>query len=162
MLSLISETPISRNDARRSRIPDGRIFPVTCVEPVQNISGVSIVTPHERNDSAFLREKCRPGIFLLGLAREGRRGRGAKARGTKTKVNREEPVILGESEKERGERDPRNSASHVATVATYSRSLARAYVCIYSDWRIVGRSERGRKMKRRGEIELRARGDYWR
>lgn len=162
MLSLISETPISRNDARRSRIPDGRIFPVACVEPVQNISGVSIVTPHERNDSAFLREKCRPGIFLLGLAQKGAEDVEQKPEERRRRPNREEPVILGESEKERGERDPRNSASHVATVATYSRSLARAYVCIYSDWRIVGRSERGRKMKRRGEIELRARGDYWR
>jgi len=66
-------------------------------------------------------------------------------------------MMSGESEKERGERDPRNSASHVATVATYSRSLARVYVCIYSDWCIVDRSERGRKMKRRDKIELRAR-----
>lgn len=31
----------------------------------KNISGVSIVTPRERNDSAFRQEKCRPGIFLL-------------------------------------------------------------------------------------------------
>lgn len=65
--------------------------------------------------------------------------------------------MSGESENERSKRDPRSSASHVATVAMYSRSLARAYVCIYSDWRIVGRSERGRRMKRRDEIELRAR-----
>lgn len=65
--------------------------------------------------------------------------------------------VSGESENERSKRDPRSSASHVATVAMYSRSLARARVCIYSDWRIVGSGERGRKMKRRDEIELRAR-----
>lgn len=106
MLSLISETPISRNDARRSRIPDGRIFPVACVEPVQNISGVSIVTPHERNDSAFLREKCRPGIFLLGLAREGRRGRGAKARGTKTKAEQRGTRDLGRERERTGQKRP--------------------------------------------------------
>lgn len=145
-----------RNDARRSRIPDGRIFLGACVEPVQNISGVSIVTPRERNDSAFLREKCRPGIFLPGLAREGRRGDvEQKPEERRRRPNREGPATSGESEKERGERDPRNSASHVATVATYSR--ARVYVCIYRDWRIVGRSERGRKMKKRDEIESRAR-----
>lgn len=154
-----------RNDARRSRIPDGRIFLGACVEPVQNISGVSIVTPRERNDSAFLREKCRPGIFLPGLAREGRRGDVEQKPERNEDEGRTErnPRRRERARKRRGERDPRNSASHVATVATYSRSLARArararvYVCIYRDWRIVGRSERGRKMKKRDEIESRAR-----
>lgn len=122
------------------------------MEPVQNISGVSIVTPRERNDSTFLREKCRPGIFLPGasLSREkAAEDVEQKLEERRRRPNREVPTMPGESENERTDRDPRSSASHVATVAMYSRSLARAYICIYSDWRIVGKNERGRKMKRR-------------
>lgn len=37
-------------------------------ETGKNISSVSIVTPRERNDSAFRQEKCRPGIFLRSLS----------------------------------------------------------------------------------------------
>lgn len=154
MLSLISEPSrlrlreMMRGDLEFSTEESSR----ACVEPVQNISGVSIVTPRERNDSAFLREKCRPGIFLPGLAREGRRRRGAKARRNEDEGRTERnPCCRERARNERSERDPRSSASHVATVAMYSRWLARTYVCIYSDWRIVGRSERGRKMKRRDE-----------
>lgn len=52
--------------------------------------------------------------------------------------------VSGESENERSKRDPRSSASHVATVAMYSRSLARAYVFIATGALSAAAKEEGR------------------
>jgi len=111
----------------------------------KNISGDSIVTPRERNDSAFLREKCRPGISPPPPPRESvsraREERGRREARTREDEGRREKLVawcLTRARKNRA-KETLGTASHVATVATYSRARARsrACVCIYSDWHIV-------------------------
>lgn len=127
-------------------------------ETGKNISGDSIVTPRERNDSAFLREKCRPGISPPPLLRGSAQERGRQDARTRENEGRREKLVAWCRTRARknGAKGTLGTASHVATVATYSRARARACVCIYSDWHMSTQRERKRK-GRRAEIELRTR-----
>lgn len=93
-------------------------------------------------------------------ARRAQRRRGAKARGTKTKAEQRGTRDVGRERERTGRKRPSElcfTRGDSRNVFALTRARARVYVCIYRDWRIVGRSERGRKMKKRDEIESRAR-----
>lgn len=140
----------------------------------KNISGVSIVTPRERNDSAFLREKCRPGIFLRSQSVSRAREKGAEEdeerdqRAKKTKAEERNFRDIGRSPRTRNDaKETLGTASHVATVATYSR--ARTYVFIATGALSAGLerkrkkyANRQREGEREDQMELRVCEDYWR
>lgn len=99
----------------------------------KNISGDSIVTPRERNDSAFLREKCRPGISPPPPFEGRRKSAGDETRGPERNEGRREKLVAWCRTRKNGARDPRNCFTRGD-----SRDIfARAYVYIYSDWHIV-------------------------
>lgn len=133
----------------------------------KNISGDSIVTPRERNDSAFLREKCRPGISpppppqeSVSRAREERGRREARTREDEGRREKLVAWCLTRARKNRA-KETLGTASHVATVATYSRARARSRACVrayvFIATGILSTQRERRRKGRREEIELRTR-----
>jgi len=93
---------------------------------------------------------------------------GSEARENEDEGRREKLADSKERDRENEAKETLGIASHVATVATFSRARERACVCIYSGWRIVGGGEGegrggegGGEEKEPGEGERRRKTRGW-
>lgn len=129
----------------------------------KNISSDSIVTPRERNDSAFLREKCRPGISPPSTPSESRslareKSAGDERRGPeRTKVEERNSSRDVSRERERTGRKRPSELLHTWRQSRHIHARARAfarvraYVFIAT---VILSTQRERERRRKGRDRI--------